>query len=64
LGIWTLDGAAMADGGAIELDGDTGTELTWMTSSWKSPGGLVLFALSKLSNDGSGVGSFACRDGL
>jgi hypothetical protein len=54
----------MADGGAIELDGDTGTELTWMTSSWKSPGGLVLFALSKLSNDGSGVGSFACRDGL
>jgi hypothetical protein len=38
-------GAATAEGGAIVLDGETGTELTWMTSSWKSVGGIALFVL-------------------
>jgi hypothetical protein len=61
-----LAGGAMdvADGGAIGLDGETGTELTWMTSSWKSTGGLVLFTLSNFSADGSGVGAFGCGEGL
>jgi hypothetical protein len=54
----------VADGGAIGLDGETGTELTCITSSWKSTGGFVLFALSSLSVDGSGVGAFGCGEGL
>jgi hypothetical protein len=46
-------------GGAIELDGETGTELTCMMSSWKSAGPFVTFALSTLSTVGSGVGGFS-----
>ena len=57
-----LGGDAMAGGGAIGLDGDTGTELTCMTSSWKSAGGLELVALSVAK--GSGVAVFGRRDGL
>lgn len=45
-------------GGAIELDGETGTEFTWIMSSWKSADAFVLFALSILSAVGSGVGGF------
>lgn len=51
----------MAGGGAIGLDGDTGTELTWMTSSWKSAGGLALVVLSGAT--GSGVAVFGRGDG-
>jgi len=36
----------MAGGGAIGLEGDTGTELTWMRSPWRSTGVLALTALS------------------
>lgn len=59
---YALGGGAIEAGGggaaAVEFDGDTGTELTWMTSSWKSAGAFVLFALSILSIGavGSGVG--------
>ena len=42
----------------MELEGDTGTELTWMMSSWKSAGGFVLVVLSILSLAGSGVEVF------
>ena len=46
----------MADGGAIVLEGETGTELTWMTSSWKSAAGLAFILLSIFAPVGSGVG--------
>ena len=59
LGIWALGGGAtMDEGGSMELEGDTGTELTWMMSSWKSAGGFMLVVLSILSLAGSGVEVF------
>lgn len=51
----TRGGAVIADVGAMVPDGETGTELTWITSSWKS---LMLVALSTLAAIGSGVGVF------
>ena len=51
-------GATIDGGGSIELEGDTGTELIWMMSSWKSVGAFVLVVLSILSAAGSGVGVF------
>jgi hypothetical protein len=46
------------DGGTTEFTGETGTELTRTTSSWKSVTCFVLWALSILSIAGSGVGVF------
>jgi hypothetical protein len=53
--ICACGGAATAEGGAIVFEGETGTELTWMTSSWKSVGGLALLALSIRATVGSGM---------
>jgi hypothetical protein len=54
----------IADGGAMVLEGETGTELTWMTSSWKSAGGLVFFVFSIFVAVGSGVGGLLCGNGF
>lgn len=66
-----LAGATYARGGAaivgamlLLFDGDTGTELTWMTSSWKSIGSSIWFALSFLSTTGAGTEGFAAGEGL
>jgi hypothetical protein len=52
----------MAGGGAIGLDGETGTELTCIRSPWRSTGDLLLTALS--GSNGSGLVGFVCGDGL
>jgi hypothetical protein len=54
-------GAVTADGGA---EGETGTELTWMTSSWKSVSGLELLALSTRAAVGSDIGGLIWGIGL
>lgn len=53
-----LGGVATVGNGAIVLVGETGTELTWITSSWKS------VALSILTVAGSGVGCLTAGEGL
>jgi hypothetical protein len=58
LAICALIGVATVGNGAIVLEGETGTELTWMTSSWKS------VALSILTAVGSGVGCLIAGEGL
>lgn len=45
------------------FDGDTGTEFTCITSSWKSIGSSMWFALSFLST-GAGIVGFMAGDGL
>jgi hypothetical protein len=42
-------------------EGETGTELTWMTSSWKSVGGWELIALSDRT---AGIGGLIWGIGL
>lgn len=71
LGIEPLAGATCARGGAemvegtfVVFEGETGTELTCMTSSWKSIGSSIWFALSFLSTTGAGTEGFKPGDGL
>jgi hypothetical protein len=54
----------MAGTAMLAFDGDTGTEFTCMTSSWKSIGSSMWFALSFLSTTGAGTDGFAAGDGL
>jgi hypothetical protein len=58
--MYARGGGAIAGGGDIVLTGDTGTELTRMTSSWKSAVGCTPSPLSVLCAIGSGVGGLLC----
>lgn len=57
-------GSVMVGAVLLAFDGDTGTEFTCMTSSWKSIGSSMWFALSFLSTTGAGTDGFAAGDGL
>lgn len=57
-------GAVMVGAALLTFDGDTGTELTCMTNSWKSTGSSIWFALSFLSTTGAGTDGFMPADGL